>query len=297
MKRGNSMNNGVIIKGISSFYYVRTEDNHIYECKARGIFRKEKVVPVVGDRVIIDTKPDDTGTICEILERDNYLIRPPVANINLAIIVFAFAMPEPNLNLLDRFLVTIEKNDIRACICLNKSDLADPKIREKMVDIYKGAGYDVICTSTKTEEGILEIKEQLKDHISIFAGPSGVGKSSLLNEIQSGLSLQTGDISLKAERGKHTTRHVELMELDFGGSVLDTPGFSSLDVVDIEEDELTYMFPEFEPFIEDCRFKGCRHLNEPQCEIKNRVVSNEIATSRYESYLLLLKEIQEQRRY
>ncbi len=288
---------GIIIKGISSFYYVKTPDNHIYECKARGIFRKEKIIPAVGDRVIIDTKPDDTGTICKILERDNYLIRPPVANINLAIIVFSFTMPEPNVNLLDRFLVTIEKNDIEACITLNKADLVDPQIREKMVAIYEGAGYDVICTSTKTEEGIAKLKEKLKDRITIFAGPSGVGKSSLLNAIQPGLSLQTGELSLKAERGKHTTRHVELMELDIGGSVLDTPGFSSLDMVDIEEEELTYMFPEFEGFTQNCRFKGCRHLNEPQCEIKSRVASQEIAASRYDSYLLLLKEIQEQRRY
>ncbi len=291
------MINGIIIKGISSFYYVKTKNGHIYECKARGIFRKDGIIPVVGDRVIIDVKDDDTGVIVEISERDNCLIRPPAANINLAIIVFAFARPDPNLNLLDRFLVTIEKKDIKACICFNKSDLTDAENRFRMVSIYERAGYDVICTSTKTGEGIHELKIQLKDHISVFAGPSGVGKSSLLNVLQPGLRLRTGNISQKAERGKHTTRHVELLELDFGGSVLDTPGFSSLEVGDIDEEELTYMFPEFEPYIGDCRYSGCRHLNEPHCGIKNQVQANGIASSRYDSYLLLLKEIQEQRRY
>ncbi len=288
---------GKIIKGISSFYYVKAENGHIFECKARGIFRKDNIIPVVGDGVMVDIKDDDTGVIVEISKRENYLIRPPVANVDLSIIVFSFTRPDPNLNLLDRFLVALEKKDIGVSICFNKSDLTDNINQSNMISIYESAGYDVICTSTKTGEGLRELKERLKNNTSVFAGPSGVGKSSLLNSIQSGLRLRTGDISQKAERGKHTTRHVELLELDFGGSVLDTPGFSSLEVGDIDEEELAYLFPEFEPYIADCRFSGCRHLNEPYCEIKNQVKTNGIAPSRYDSYLLFLKEIQEQRRY
>lgn len=290
--------NGIIVKGIGGFYYVKTEDKNIYECKARGIFRKDNIVPAVGDRVLIDAKENGTGVIDRIFERKNYMIRPPVANIDLAVIVFAFTKPEPNLQLLDRFLVTVEKNEIQACVCINKLDLiTNSEKKDELFNTYRNAGYDIIFTSTKTKEGISELKKLLMNHISIFAGPSGVGKSSLLNEVQHGFQLRTGNISEKAERGKHTTRHVELLDLDFGGSVLDTPGFTSLEISDIEEEEIAYCFPEFLPHIEKCRFKGCRHLHEPQCEIKNKVALNEIAASRYESYVAMLKEIEEQRRH
>lgn len=290
------MTNGIIVKGIGGFYYVKTENNFVYECKARGIFRKDNIIPAVGDRVLIDTKEDGTGIINNILERKNYLIRPPVANIDLVVIVFAFTKPEPNLQLLDRFLVTIEKKEISVCICFNKSDLAKTNMKEQLYVTYSKAGYDIVYTSTKIKEGITELKEILKDHISIFAGPSGVGKSSLLNEIQHGFKLKTGDISEKAERGKHTTRHVELLDFDFGGSVFDTPGFTSLDIPDIEDDEIAYLFPEFLPHMEKCRFKGCHHLHEPQCEIKKMVAEGEISATRYNSYVAIIKEIEEMRK-
>lgn len=289
------MINGRIVKGIGGFYYVKTVDC-IYECKPRGLFRKDNIVPAVGDRVVIETKEGATGVIREILKRDNYLIRPPVANINLAVIVFAYAKPDPNLYLLDRFLTNIEKNDIDICICFNKSDIADKGLKDSIKAIYMDAGYLVVNTSAKTGEGINQLKDILKEHITIFAGPSGVGKSSLLNQIQPGFGLKTGEISQKSERGKHTTRHVELLELDFGGSVLDTPGFTSLDIDEIEEEELQYYFPEFIPFINKCRFNGCMHIHEPSCAIKEKVDANFIAQTRYNSYALILKEIQEKRR-
>lgn len=291
------MINGIIVKGIGGFYYVKTDNQCIYECEARGIFRKENIIPAVGDIVKIEVKDDGKGVINEIGERENYLVRPPVANIDLAIIVFAFTKPKPNLFLLDKFLVTLEKNNVHTCICFNKADLVDSKIKDQYTSIYKNTGYKVLSTSTKTEEGMERLKEILKGRISIFSGPSGVGKSSLLNQIQPGLKLKTGDISTKSRRGKHTTRHVELLRLDFGGSVLDTPGFTALGVSDIEEDELQYFFPEFIPYLNSCRFNGCRHLHEPKCHVKEQVASRNISSSRYDSYVAILKEIQEQRRY
>ncbi|MCG8481676.1 MAG: ribosome small subunit-dependent GTPase A [Clostridia bacterium] len=291
------MINGTIVKGIGGFYYVKTEKG-ILECKARGLFRKDKILPMVGDRVCVEPKKNDaTNIIKKIEERDNFLVRPPVANIDMAIIVFSITRPEPNLYLLDRFLTIIEQNDIHICICFNKVDIADENKKNDIISIYEKTGYPIICSSAKTGEGLKELKEILKDHTSIFSGPSGVGKSSLLNKMQSNLDLKTGEISSKSERGKHTTRHVELLELEFGGYVLDTPGFTSLEIKDVEEAELQYFFPEFIPHIDQCKFNGCRHMQEPKCAIKEKVLSKDISESRYDSYLSILKEIQEQRRY
>lgn len=291
------MINGTIVRGIGGFYYVKTDEG-ILECKARGLFRKDKILPLVGDRVCVEPrKNDETNVIKEIKERDNSLVRPPVANIDMAIIVFAIKKPEPNLYLLDRFLTIIEQNDIPICICFNKVDIADEDKIQEITSIYKKTGYPLIFSSAKKGHGIEELKQILKDHTSIFAGPSGVGKSSLLNKIQSNLNLKTGEISSKSERGKHTTRHVELLSLTFGGYVLDTPGFTSLEIKDIEEVDLQYFFPEFLPYIDQCKFNGCRHMQEPQCAIKENVQSKNISESRYNSYLSILKEIQEQRRY
>lgn len=291
------MINGTIVKGIGGFYYVKTEES-ILECKARGLFRKNKILPMVGDRVSVElNKNDETNIIAKIEERDNFLVRPPVANIDMAIIVFAITRPEPNFFLLDRFLTIIEQNDIPICICFNKEDISEEKEKEEILTLYGKSGYPLIFSSAKTGEGIGELKTQMKDHTSIFSGPSGVGKSSLLNKIQSNLNLKTGEISAKSERGKHTTRHVELLELEFGGYVLDTPGFTSLEITDVEELDLQYLFPEFLPYIDKCKFNGCRHMQEPQCAIKEKVQSKDISKSRYESYISILKEIQEQRRY
>lgn len=291
------MIDGIITKGIGGFYYVQTKDKITYECRARGIFRKDKIIPMVGDKVKIQViQPLETGVIEEILKRDTELLRPPVANINQAVIVFAVKKPDPNILLLDRFLVMAEQEDLDIIICFNKVDI-DSEELEELKKIYVDAGYTVIETSTKENIGIDKFKYILKDKITAFAGPSGVGKSSLLNATQPNLKLQTGEISKKNKRGKHTTRHVELLELDFDGWVLDTPGFSSLNIESIEKEDLQYLFREFIPFIGTCKFKSCNHVNEPECAIKNAVLENRISEDRYKSYLLFLKEINESRRY
>lgn len=290
------MIDGIITKGIGGFYYVQTEEG-VYECRARGKFRKEKIIPLVGDNVKITVNHlSKQGAVEQIINRDTEFIRPPVANVNQAIVVFAVKKPEPNLMLLDRFLVMAENEMVDVAICFNKIDL-DEEYFKVLRDIYCGAGYKVIGTSVKLGIGIDSFKDILKDKITVFAGPSGVGKSSLLNATQPNLSLKTGEISEKNKRGKHTTRHVELLELDFGGWVLDTPGFSSLNLDFIEEDELQFLFKEFTPLIGSCKFNGCKHVNEPQCAVKEDVSKNLINKSRYESYIQLLKEIKEKRRY
>ncbi|QZY57118.1 ribosome small subunit-dependent GTPase A [Crassaminicella profunda] len=290
------MISGIITKGIGGFYYVKSQDT-VYECRARGKFRKQKVTPLVGDRVKISVnKASNQGMVEEIIHRDMEFIRPPVANVNQAIIVFAAKKPDPHLMLLDRFLAMAENEDVDVVVCFNKMDL-DEEYVIKLKNLYSAAGYPVISTSVKLGMGIDGFKEILKDKITVFAGPSGVGKSSLLNATQPNLSLKTGEISEKNKRGKHTTRHVELLELDFGGWVLDTPGFSSLNLDFIEEDELQYLFREFTPLIGKCKFTGCKHVNEPKCAVKDAVEENNISRSRYESYIQLLKEINQKRRY
>ncbi|QXM05868.1 ribosome small subunit-dependent GTPase A [Crassaminicella indica] len=287
---------GIITKGIGGFYYVKSQDA-VYECRARGRFRKEKIIPLVGDRVKISINhSSNQGTIEEIMDRDMEFIRPPVANVNQAIIVFAVKKPDPNLMLLDRFLAMAENEGIDVVVCFNKIDLDEEYLIE-LKKCYTAAGYEVVATSVKLGIGIEHFREILKDKITVFAGPSGVGKSSLLNATQPNLSLKTGAISEKNKRGKHTTRHVELLELDFGGWVLDTPGFSSLNLDFIEEGELQFLFREFTPLIGQCKFTGCKHVNEPECAVKRAVEENIISKSRYESYMQLLKEINQKRRY
>ena len=270
------MQKGIIIKGIGGFYYIKTEAGDIVECKARGVFRKKKITPMVGDRVSIDN-----GSIEEIEKRENMMIRPPVANIDLLLIVVAAASPDPNLFLIDKLLVYAEILGIEPCICVNKTDLKDSS---QICEIYKSAGYKVLSVSAKDEENTDELKDLIKGRVTAFCGLSGVGKSTLLNLICDS-SMETGFLSEKIMRGKHTTRHVELMELKDGGYVFDTPGFSSLeltDITDIEAAELAMYFPEFPK--DECRFKTCAHINEPDCRIKQKLENGEISESRYENY-------------
>lgn len=270
------MQEGIIIKGIGGFYYIKTETGEILECKARGVFRKKRITPMVGDRVEVEN-----GSIIDIKQRDNFMIRPPVANIDLLLIVVAAASPDPNLFLIDKLLVYAENLKIDACICINKTDLKDDS---ELLDIYKKAGYKVISVSAEEEKNIDELKELLKGRVTAFCGLSGVGKSSLLNLV-SQMDMETGILSEKIMRGKHTTRHVELTELDGGGYVFDTPGFSSIeltDITDMEAENLTECFPEFP--MDECRFKTCVHINEPDCRVKELVESGEISQSRYENY-------------
>lgn len=293
------MIDGRIIKGIGGFYYVETK-NGLYECRARGIFRKNKITPLVGDRVKISIVDEENkkGVVEEIQKRETELVRPPIANVNKALIVFAVKNPTPHLSLLDRFIVLAERENLEIVIVLTKIDLDDDNTFEKIKNIYEPCGYKVIGVSNFEKINIDKVKEELKDNTVVFAGPSGVGKSSLLNEIDSNFKLKTGDVSDKIKRGRHTTRHAELFELEFGGLVADTPGFSSLTLDDIEDIELKEYFIEFEEY-GDCKFGSkCIHQNEPNCAVKEAVENGEIPKERYESYIQLLNEIRQgKRRY
>ena len=290
---------GRIIKGIGGFYYIETEKG-LYECRARGIFRKNKITPLVGDFVKISVVDEDNkkGVVEEIQERKTELVRPPIANVNKALIVFAVKNPTPHLSLLDRFIVLAERENLEIVIILTKIDLDDDNTFEKIKNIYEPCGYKVIGVSNLEKKNIDKVKEELKDNTVVFAGPSGVGKSSLLNQIDSNFQLKTGDVSDKIKRGKHTTRHAELFELKFGGMVADTPGFSSLTLDDIEDIDLKDYFIEFEDH-DDCKFGSrCIHQNEPNCAVKEAVENGEIPKERYESYIQLLNEIRQgKRRY
>lgn len=291
---------GIITKGIGGFYYIDTNQG-IYECRARGIFRKNKITPLVGDNVKISIVDEDNkkGVLEEIKERETELVRPPISNVNKAIIVFAIKNPNPNLSLLDRFIVLAERECLDIVIVLTKADLATDEELENLKRIYEMSGYKVIPVSNNENLNIDKVREELKGNIVVFAGPSGVGKSTLLNHIDSKFQLQTGEVSDKIKRGKHTTRHAELLKLECGGMVADTPGFSSLTLDDIEETELKEYFIEFDEFSDECKFGGrCMHENEPSCGIKEAVKDNKISKERYESYLQLLNEKRQgKRRY
>jgi len=294
------MINGKIIKGIGGFYYVDTEKG-LYECRARGIFRKNKITPLVGDRVSISVVDEENkkGVVEEIEKRDTELVRPPIANVDKALIVFAIKNPAPNLSLLDRFIVLAEKENLEIVIVFTKVDLdADGELLEELKSIYEVSGYKVIPVSNKLKLNIDKIKEELKENTVVFAGPSGVGKSSLLNEVDKNFELKTGEVSDKIKRGKHTTRHAELLKLECGGMVADTPGFSSLTLDDIDESELKEYFIEFDKY-DECRFGSrCIHENEPSCAVKEAVENGDISKKRYESYIQLLNEIRSgKRRY
>ena len=286
---------GKIIKGIAGFYYVHVVHSGIYECKAKGIYRNKKIKPLVGDNVEIEILDENNkiGNIVDIKQRENELIRPAVSNISQAFVVFAIAEPMPNLNLLDR----MEKNDIDTIICFNKIDLIEEEQILKMKDIYVKAGYHVIFTSTKSGTGIEDVKRLLEGKTTAFAGPSGVGKSSLLNAIMPEANSQTGSISEKIKRGKHTTRHSEIFHIGEDTFIFDTPGFSSLYVNDFEKEDLEKYFREFRRFSNQCRFVGCAHENEPDCAVKEAVEIGEISIERYNNYVLLYDEIKDKKKY
>ena len=290
---------GKIIKGIAGFYYVDVAESGIYECKAKGIFRKEGVKPLVGDDVCIEVLSEENkeGSIIEILPRKNELIRPAVANVDQALVVFAVKKPKPHFNLLDRFLIMMESKNIPVILCFNKQDLSNEKEIEEIRRIYEPAGYRVIFISARKEERIEEIREILKGKTTTVAGPSGVGKSSLINCLQEDVQMETGSVSVKIDRGKHTTRHSELITIDTETYIMDTPGFSSLYTSDFEKEELKYYFPEFEPYEGQCRFHGCDHVHEPECRVKEALEEGKIHPVRYQNYLELYNEIKDKRRY
>ncbi len=284
----------VIVKAYGGFYYVKS-GSEVWECTLRGIFRHRKVDVIVGDLVELSAEDEHRGVIEEVIPRKNLLNRPLLANIDQAVIVFAIIDPAPSLTLLDRFLVQVGSQGIQPVIFFNKIDLIRGE-ESQVVKTYATAGYKVIVTSTKTGVGINDLISVLKEGTTVFAGPSGVGKSSLLNKVQPGLALKTGEIGLKIKRGKHTTRHVELLPLDIGGLVADTPGFSSLFIPEVKREELFYYYPELEKYSDGCKYRGCLHNTEPHCAVKNALLQGLIDNGRYERYLEILAEIIEKER-
>lgn len=284
---------GKIIKALSGFYYVASEDE-IFQTRARGNFRNRKITPLVGDEVIFESSNQTDGYLLEILPRKNELVRPPVANVDQGVVVTSLVEPNFSYNLLDRFLVTLEYEGIEPIIFLTKADLVKDLAAMKAIEeTYQAIGYHVI-TSKAEGEDLLELQRYFPERITVFMGQSGAGKSTLLNRIVPELALETGVISESLGRGKHTTRHVELLPI-CDGLVADTPGFSSIDFLEIEAVELPKLFPDFLAVAANCRFRECMHLNEPDCAVKQGVAANEIAEIRYKNYVQFLEEIENRR--
>ncbi len=295
---GNIRTTGKIIKGIAGFYYVHTADG-VYECKAKGVFRRECRKPLPGDDVDIDITDAETckGNITDILPRRNSLIRPAVANVDQAVVIFAVHKPEPVFGLLDRFLVMMRYNKIPAFICFNKDDYDSADSCERVREIYRGSGADIIFTSAINNEGIEELRDKLRGKTTTAAGPSGVGKSTIVNALIGNDYMETGDISRKIERGKQTTRHTELIPIEKDTFILDTPGFSSIELPDIDKENVRNYFQEFTAYNNKCYFAGCMHINEPDCAVKDAVRDNMIDSERYRSYLSIYDEISRRRKY
>ncbi|MBD5445025.1 MAG: ribosome small subunit-dependent GTPase A [Lachnospiraceae bacterium] len=290
---------GKIIKGIAGFYYVHVEGKDVYACRAKGIFRNVKIKPLVGDNVrmeVLDER-DKEGSVTEILPRKNKLIRPAVANVDQALVIFSIVKPSPSPNLLDRFLIQMERQNLPCIICFNKQDIASEKERAMLYDAYEGSGYKVIFVSALQNEGIDELKRLLAGKTTTVAGPSGVGKSTIINCLHPDANMETGSISEKIERGRHTTRHSEIIALGDETYIMDTPGFTSLDITEIEKDELASYYPEFKQHEPYCRFRGCAHISEPDCKVKEAVEKGEISQLRYDNYRLLYEELKAVKRY
>lgn len=289
---------GKIIRGIGGFYYINA-GNSIYECKAKGSFRKDGIRPLVGDDCIIDILDEKNrlANITSILPRHSEIIRPAVANVDQAMIIFAISRPEPNFNLLDRFIIQISQKDLPCIIVINKMDLADDDQRREIEEAYVACGCRVVFTSVSNREGVEEIRKLIKGKTTTVAGPSGVGKSSMINLLQSAVKMQTGVLSDKIDRGKHTTRHSELIPIDEDTYILDTPGFSSLNLFDVSTDTLKDYYYEFEDYAAECRFLDCKHISEPDCGVKKAVENGEVSRLRYENYLTLYRECKEKRKY
>ena len=303
---------GRILKGIAGFYYVETFEEKVYECKAKGIFRKSNLKPLVGDNVEIDIIDEEKrlGNITDIFPRKNQLLRPPVANVDQAVILFAIVKPNPSYNLLDRFLIMMRQQNLPVIICFNKQDIATKEEQQELYDAYEKCGYRVLFISVKEEQGLDELKALLKGKTTTLAGPSGVGKSSLLNKLVPDADMQTGELSKKIERGRNTTRHSELFFVEdlfnegketlniskgSGTYVIDTPGFTSLEMRDVTADTLMQYYPEFTEYEPLCRFGGCSHIAEPDCGVKDAVAEGKISQVRYDNYKVLWEELKNMR--
>lgn len=293
---------GKIIKGIAGFYYIDTGSD-VYECRAKGIFRNQGVKPLVGDDVEMDIidESEKTGNVVSVLPRKNQLLRPPVSNVDQAVIIFAIVKPDPNYNLLDRFLIMMKQQNLPVVICFNKQDIATQEEQDALAAAYEKCGYKVIFMSVKERQGVEELEEILKGKTSVLAGPSGVGKSSLINYLYPEASMETGELSKKIHRGKNTTRHSELFHIkrlsdgDNNTYIMDTPGFTSLYLKDVTPENLMEYYTEFEEFEPECRFGGCSHIHEPDCGVKNALGKGLIAKVRYDNYKLIYEDLKGQR--
>lgn len=283
---------GIIIKGIGGFYYVEAADGIIYECKARGVFRKEKITPLAGDRVEISVDENNKNSIDKIYERRNMFKRPPIANVDKLVIVSSVCDPRPNLLIIDRLSAVAVYKNVEPIIVFTKNDLQSA---DKYIEIYKNAGFKTFAVSNETGEGIGEIKAVIENGVCVFTGNSGVGKSSLINRMYPDFALETGEISKKLGRGRHTTRHVELLKIN-NGYIADTPGFSSLDFESndlIKKDELAFCFPDFSDYIDSCKFSTCAHVNDKGCRLIEAVNNGDVMRSRHESYVTMYNEVKD----
>lgn len=284
--------NGIIIKGIGGFYYVEAADGIVYECKARGVFRKEKITPLAGDRVEITVESNNKNSIDKILERRNFFKRPPIANVDTLVIVSSVCDPRPNLLIIDRLTAVASYKNVEPIIVFTKDDLQSAN---EFVKIYTNAGFKTFAVSNETGEGIEKVKSIIDGGITVFTGNSGVGKSSLINRMYPDFCLETGEISRKLGRGRHTTRHVELFKVG-SGYIADTPGFSSLDFETndlIKKDELAFCFPDFAYYIGSCRFSTCAHVNDKGCSLVEAVKSGDVERTRHESYVTMYNEVKD----
>ncbi len=273
---------GLIIKGIGGFYYVRT-DSGVIQTRGRGIFKKDGITLMVGDRVDIDILPDGDGVINRIEPRDNCFDRPPIANVDLLMVVFSGAKPRPNFDVIDKFLIMSEHHNVEAVLCMNKCDLVKESYINEIKKRYEGT-YRFLSVSAEEMIGIQDIRDVLKGHKTAFAGPSGVGKSTILNILIPEAQMETGAVSDKTSRGRHTTRHVEIFDLDEESMIFDTPGFTSFNITGVEAEELASYYPEINTYLGKCRFDDCVHMKEPECAVRKAVGDGEIPEERYESY-------------
>ncbi len=283
---------GLIVKSLSGFYYVKSDDV-VYECKAKGAFRNEGISPLTGDNVEFEILGNGKGIVRKIIGRKNALVRPPVANIKRVIIVSSLVAPTPNHLIIDTLTAICEHNGIQPILVFNKSDLGDEK---KWLECYSDVGYKVIVTSAETLNGVEQLKCELTDGITVFTGNSGVGKSSLINIVLPSIKLATGDVSVKLGRGRHTTRHTQLFELENGGYVADTPGFSSLEIDKTDysfKENLENYFPEFLEYLGHCKFTGCSHTGEKGCAVCEAVEKNKISKDRHLSYISIYNELKD----